>query len=116
MAISAKVAATIISLPFPEGSQVTKGKLADGSDASIIVQLDDKDLKAALHSAERGAMAGGEDHGFRGPPQGQRSMIEQSRVNMTDAERDPSDVRKSFSPRKTSASRSLIRPRPSTTA
>src|SRR5689334_2518087 len=52
VSISAMVAAPIVAIPFDEGASVTKGKKPDGSDASILVQLDDKNYRAALHSAE----------------------------------------------------------------
>jgi len=52
--ISAKVAARIITLPFDEGDHVTKGDPnADPPiPASVLVRLDDRDLKSRLRSAQ----------------------------------------------------------------
>jgi HlyD family secretion protein len=52
VSISARVAATIVALPYDEGAKVTKGTEPDGSDASVLVQLDAKDLQALKRSAE----------------------------------------------------------------
>jgi len=52
VSISAMVAAPIVALPCDEGTIISKGKKPDGSDASILVKLDDKNYRAALNSAQ----------------------------------------------------------------
>ena len=57
--ISAKVSARILALPFDEGDRVTKGDPnADPPiPASVLVRLDDRDLKSQLRSAEANRQA-----------------------------------------------------------
>ncbi|MCF7974027.1 MAG: efflux RND transporter periplasmic adaptor subunit [Phycisphaerae bacterium] len=57
--ISAKVAARILALPFDEGDRVTKGdpNAVPPIPASVLVRLDDKDLKSRLQSAEANRQA-----------------------------------------------------------
>ncbi len=52
--ISAKVSARVVSLPYLEGASVTKGDPNANSPvpASILVQLDSKDLESSLRSAQ----------------------------------------------------------------
>ncbi len=52
VSISAMVAAPIVYILFDEGTHVTKGIKPDGSDATVLVKLDDKNYLAAFHSAE----------------------------------------------------------------
>ena len=52
VSISAMVAAPIVALPCDEGTIISKGNKPDGSDASILVKLDDKNYRAALNSAQ----------------------------------------------------------------
>ena len=53
--ISAKTSARIIELPYEEGDQVTCG--GDGKEASILVQLDAKDMESNLRSAKAQRMS-----------------------------------------------------------
>jgi HlyD family secretion protein len=59
--ISAKVSSRILELPFEEGATVTKGNSAANPpvEPSVVIRLDDSDLKAALRSvqAQRDAQA-----------------------------------------------------------
>src|ERR1017187_2634109 len=53
VSISARVCALILDIPNREGRQVTKGGGAGAaSRPSVLVRLDDKDLQAALNSAQ----------------------------------------------------------------
>jgi HlyD family secretion protein len=87
--ISAMVAAPIVQLPFDEGSVVSKGKKPDGSDGTIIVQLDDKNYQAALSSAKgrRDAQAAQIDVG-NAKLISSRAAIEAQRFMLKDAQRD----------------------------
>jgi len=54
VSISARVSARIVELPFREGDRVTKGdpNASPPIPASVLVKLDDTDLRATLRSAE----------------------------------------------------------------
>ncbi|NQV32772.1 MAG: efflux RND transporter periplasmic adaptor subunit, partial [Phycisphaeraceae bacterium] len=57
--ISAKVSARVLALPFDEGDRVTKGdpNAVPPIPPSVLVRLDDKDLKSRLRSAEANRQA-----------------------------------------------------------
>ena len=89
VSISARVAATIMALPFDEGAKVTKGTKPDGSDASVLVQLDDKDLQALKRSAE--ARRDGEKAQVtvaKARIESSKSQIKSQEASLADAERD----------------------------
>ncbi len=83
VAISAKVTARIVELPFAEGEFVTKGDpTADPPVApSVVVRLDATDLEAALRSAEA-----------RGSAQAAQIEAEKSRVDSQRARREGIDA------------------------
>ncbi len=57
--ISAKVSARVLALPFDEGARVTKGdpSAVPPIPPSVLVRLDDRDLKSRLRSAEANQQA-----------------------------------------------------------
>ncbi len=59
VAISAKVSARVMELPFEEGDWVTKGnaKSEPPAETSVLVRLDDRDLQSRLRSALAGRAA-----------------------------------------------------------
>ena len=81
VSISAKTTARIIDMPFEEGTSVKKGQ--------VIVQLDAKDLQAALDASEahQAAQAGEIEVGLA-RIKSQEAQIESARVQLADAERD----------------------------
>ena len=81
VSISARVAATIVSMPFEEGAKVSKGDL--------LVQLDDKDLQALLHSAQarRDAEASNIDVA-QARIESSKAQIRSQQASLTDAKRD----------------------------
>lgn len=91
VSISARVAARIAAIPFVEGDDVTKGK----PDAhppvlpSILVQLDDKDLQAALKQSEANYEAKtAQIVESKAHLAAQQASIEESHVLYADAQRD----------------------------
>ena len=81
VSISAKTTARIIDMPYEEGTSVKKGQ--------VIVQLDAKDLQAALDAtqAHQAAQAGEIEVGLA-RIKSQEAQIESARVQLADAERD----------------------------
>jgi HlyD family secretion protein len=90
VSISARVSSLILDLPFREGQVVTKGNptASPPVPASVLVRLDDKDLQAALRTAEsnRAALAAQREVA-RKRLVTQKAVIGGIRVAMTDAER-----------------------------
>ncbi|MGE5610960.1 MAG: efflux RND transporter periplasmic adaptor subunit [Bacillota bacterium] len=89
--ISARISARIVELPFDEGQAVTKGNSSANPPvpASVLVKLDDKDLKAALRSSQ--ARRDAEEAQIKVSEariQSQRAQIVGTRVSLADAERD----------------------------
>jgi HlyD family secretion protein len=90
VSISARVSSLIVDLPFREGQAVTKGNPTANPPvpASVLVRLDDKDLQAALRTAEsnRSALAAQREVA-RKRLTTQKSVITGIRVALTDAQR-----------------------------
>lgn len=86
--ISARVAARIVELPFQEGQSVRRDR-GDGDPASVLVRLDDRDLRAALRSAEaRRAAEEAQMKVAQARIAAQEAQIEASRVSLADARRE----------------------------
>jgi HlyD family secretion protein len=89
VSISARVVAPIVAIPFDEGATVTKGKQPDGSDASVLVNLDDKNYVAALNSAKSRRDAQKSQIDVADARLGaSRAQIAAQKFMVTDAERD----------------------------
>ncbi|HEX2971331.1 MAG TPA: efflux RND transporter periplasmic adaptor subunit [Tepidisphaeraceae bacterium] len=91
VSISARIAARIVDLPFDEGQAVTCGNPNANPPIppSVLVKLDDKDLKAALRSTQ--ARRDAQESQIKvaeAQIQAQRAQIVGSRVSLADAERD----------------------------
>jgi HlyD family secretion protein len=91
VSISARVAARIVKLPYDEGARVTKGdpNATPPVPASVLVELDSKDLEAALRSAEarRDAQAA-ELEVSKARVAGAEAQCDGCRASLRQAERD----------------------------
>ncbi len=91
VAISARVSARIVELPFKEGDHVTKGNpdAKPPMPASVLVKLDSKDLEAQLksvearHAAEQASLDVSRTHVVA-----QQARIDSLQVMLTDAKRE----------------------------
>jgi HlyD family secretion protein len=91
VSISARVSARIVQLPFKEGDHVTKGdpNAEPPVPASVLVQLDSKDLEATLksvearHAAEEASLEVSRTHVVA-----QQARIDSLKVTLADARRD----------------------------
>jgi len=87
VSISAKVAAPIIEMPHKEGEQVYGPGPA--TKPSLLVQLEDKDLRALLHQAEARKRAQEEEINVaRQRIEAQKAQIRATRATLADLERD----------------------------
>ncbi|MCK4374043.1 MAG: hypothetical protein KAX19_01905, partial [Candidatus Brocadiae bacterium] len=91
VAISARVSARIIDLPYDEGEQVTKGEpdAEPPVPASVLVRLDATDLEAALRSVEahRAAQAA-QIEVEKARIEGQSAQIQGTEASLAQARRD----------------------------
>ena len=91
VAISSRVVARILELPFEEGASVTKGDPTGNPPvpASVLVKLDSKDLEAALGSAKarRAAQAAQIDSALA-RIESQRAQMASSKASLAKAELD----------------------------
>ena len=91
VSISARVSARIVELPFKEGDRVTKGNPAAKPPvpASVLVQLDSKDLEAQLKSVEaRHAAEEASLEVSRTQVVAQQARIDSLKVMLADARRE----------------------------
>lgn len=91
VAISARVSARIIDLPYDEGEQVTKGEpdAEPPVPASVLVRLDATDLEAALRSVEaRRAAQAAQIEVEKARIAGQSAQIQGTEASLAQARRD----------------------------
>jgi HlyD family secretion protein len=91
VSISAKVSARILEIPHKEGELVTKGDpdAKPPIPPSVLIKLDDKDLQAALRSAQaRYAAQDAQIKVEEARIDAQKAQLESQRVALVDARRD----------------------------
>ncbi len=91
VAISARVAARIVGMPFEEGQRVTRGdpKASPPVPPSVLVRLDSTDLEAALRSTEaRRAAQAAQIEAEKARIASQRAQIQATEATMLKAEQD----------------------------
>ena len=91
VSIRARISAQIVALPFEEGDRVTRGNPDAGSQvpASVLLRLDDNDLKAELRSAKaRYAAQEGQIEVAKTDIETRRATIEGVKITLAQAERE----------------------------
>ena len=91
VSIRARISAQIVALPFEEGDRVTRGNPDAGLQvpASVLLRLDDNDLKAELRSAKaRYAAQEGQIEVARTDIETRRATIEGVKITLAQAERE----------------------------